>query len=97
MAEALRSAGEVEAAERLDALRRLEIRFSIDLGSLCHRFERRNAADTHPLERTVLDYIATWHRLEDGREEFWVLVDHVRQVRELIEAGELVGKVDPGG
>lgn len=90
MTSALHEAGSAEALERLHALRQLECRFSIDLGSVCHRYERRNDAATHPIERMVLGYVARPWRAADGREELWVLLDRVRQLRELIEQGELV-------
>ena len=50
MSGALKASGATEALERFGALRRLEAKFEIDLGSLCHRFERRNDPATHPLE-----------------------------------------------
>lgn len=94
MAGALEAAGATETLERLRALRRLEAHFSIDLGSLCHRFERRDAASTHPLERMVLSYVATWRQRPEGGEELWVLLDRVRQVRHLVEEGQLTREPD---
>jgi hypothetical protein len=90
MAGALGEAGATAALERIRVLRRLEAHFAIDLGSLCHRFERRDDAATHPLERLVLNYVAAWRRVDDGAEELWVRVDRVRALRELIEAGDTV-------
>lgn len=94
MAGALKEAGELEALERFGALRRMEANFEIDLGSLCHRFARRDHPSTHPLERLVLTYVATWKPRPDGAGELWVHLDRVREVRELIEEGERVG--EPG-
>lgn len=94
MAGALREAGAVELVERLAALRRMEIHFAVDLGSLCHRFERRDAPAIHPLERAVLDYVASWGRRGDRAEELWVRLDRVRQVRDLIDEDELVSEPD---
>lgn len=94
MACALREAGATEALERSAALRRMEARFGIDLGSLCHRFEKRDHPATHPLERLVLAYVARWNARPDGAGELWVRLDRVREVRELIEEGERVG--EPG-
>ncbi|HEX6938743.1 MAG TPA: hypothetical protein VF158_04980 [Longimicrobiales bacterium] len=94
MAGALKATGQIEALERFGALRRLEARFEIDLGSLCHRFELRDHPDTHPLERMVLGYVATWKARPGGTGELWVHLDRVREVRELIEEGERVG--EPG-
>lgn len=97
MVEALREAGAEDVVERLGALRRLEIHFAIDLASLCHRFERREAESTHPLERAVLDYVATRRKGPNGTEELWVLIDRVKEVRDLIDEGELVGDPEAGG
>jgi hypothetical protein len=94
MAGALKEAGETETLERFGELRRLEARFEIDLGSLCHRFERREHPTTHPLERMILTYVATWTASSDGTGKLWVRLDRVREVRELIGEGERVG--EPG-
>ncbi len=94
MAGALKEAGALDTLERAGALRRLEANFEIDLGSLCHRFARRDHPSTHPLERMVLTYVATWRPCTEGGGELWVHVDRVREVRELIEEGERVG--EPG-
>jgi hypothetical protein len=81
------------AVGRLDALRRLERRFSIDLGSLCHRWSRRDHADTHPIERFVVNYVTGTRQHGTGDAELWVLLDRVAEIRELME-GRLVG--EPG-
>jgi hypothetical protein len=88
MTSALAEAGAHAARERLAALRSMEIRFGIDLGSLCYRFSHRSDPGTHPIEQTVLAYVAQWRCSSDGREELWVLLDRVRQVRELMVEGE---------
>ena len=91
MRRALAEAG--VAVGRLDALRRMEHRFQIDLGSLCHRWGRRDLAQTHPLERLVVNYITETRQCGAGEDELWVLLDRVAEVRELME-GRLVG--EPG-
>lgn len=70
---------------RLRALRRRECHFSIDLGTLYHRYQHRDDPGLHPLERSILDSIARWHHDLEGQAELWVLVDYVRLVRELID------------
>lgn len=90
MRSALEEAGSVDEAERLRALRRLEHRFQVDLASLCHRFLRRDDLATHPLERLVLNWVAEWRSAPEGQDALWVLLDRVRQVRELVEQGQLV-------
>lgn len=62
MVAALREAGAPEALARLRALRRMERRFEVDLGSLCWRERHRRDPGTHPIERWVVDYVARWGR-----------------------------------
>jgi hypothetical protein len=87
---ALLEAGATAVVERLDALRKMERAVGIDLGSVCHRFDRRSRPDTHPIERLVIDFV-TETRHGAGGEELWVIIDRVAQVRELME-GRLVGE-----
>lgn len=75
--------GSTDLLERLRVLRTLERRFMIDLGSLCHRFVARD--DAHPLERMVLSYVASQRIDDDGTERLIVMVDRVRQVRNVME------------
>jgi len=90
---ALVEAGIAGNIDRLDALRRLERSFEIDLGSLCHRHGRRNLAETHPVERLVLDFITETRLPAGGAEELWVHLDRVSQVRDLM-GDRLVGEPD---
>jgi hypothetical protein len=69
---------------RLRALRRLERQFAIDLGSLCHRYQRREDPKLHPLERSVLESIALWRLGEEGEDELWIFVDRIRQLRRIM-------------
>jgi hypothetical protein len=93
MADALRDAGAADAAARLDALRRIEHHFDLDLGLICHRFARRHAPDTHPLERAVIEYLAEVRCDEAGRELLWVIPGRARQLDDLMH-GRLVGERD---
>src|SRR5690606_24024788 len=54
MRDALADAGATDAVARLEALRRVEYHFNLDLGLICHRHARRGAPDTHPLERALI-------------------------------------------
>jgi hypothetical protein len=78
-----------ELLARLRALRALEHRFTIDLGSLYHRFQRRDEPTLHPLERSVLESIARWRRLDGGAIELWVFVDRVRDLRQFMDEERL--------
>ena len=86
MALEMQERGNAQALERLKLLRGIERRFMIDLGSLCDRFRRRD--DAHPLERLVLSYVAMRKTDDSGDEQLLVLVDRVRQVRDLMQEGE---------
>lgn len=90
MASALRESGKEEMLRQLRLLRGIERRFAVDLGALCHKFEHRNDAGTHPIERMVLGYVASLRCGGDGQTELLVYVDRVRQVRALIDQGRAV-------
>jgi hypothetical protein len=90
MTVALREAGASAAADRLHGLRSLEHRFDVDLGLLCQWYERRDAAATHPIERTLITYLT---RSQNNSEaEVWILLDRVRELRAFLEEGRLVGE-----
>lgn len=91
MSAALREAGARGPLERLRALRRLERRFDVDLGSICWRFRRRDDPGMHPIERYVVDYVAQESVSDDGSDALLILLDRVRHVRDLME-GRLVGE-----
>ncbi len=97
MTAALKEAKAGETLERLRALRRIERRFAVDLGQLCCRLERRDEPGTHPIERWMLGYVARWegsgHVDSKSREpRLWVLLDRLREVREWITEGPMVGE-----
>ncbi len=75
---------------RLRALREMERAFDIDLGAVCWRWEHRIDEATHPLERSVMEYVAD-ARGTGPAWELWVRLDRVRVLRELME-GRLVGE-----
>jgi hypothetical protein len=92
MRQALAEAGAESSVQRLAALRQMELRAGIDLGEICHRFERRHDADTHDIERLIMDFIAEAREGDDGLAELWIMLDRVDQVRELKD-GRLVGEI----
>jgi hypothetical protein len=83
------SEGAPDPLARLRALRLLERRCSIDLGSLCHRFQRREDPALHPLERSILESIACWRPGAPGapgaEDELWVFLDRVQKLRQFID------------
>jgi hypothetical protein len=88
MAAALEEAGAAEVLRQSKMLRRMEISFGIDLGSLCHRFEHRHDPGIHPIECMVMNFVAEWRGRSEAP-ELWILVDRLHQVRELMEEGQL--------
>ena len=90
MREALRDVCADRALEQLNALRAMERTFDVDLGSVCWRWEHRTDPQTHPLEHSVMTYVA--ERRDTGTDwELWVRLDRVHLLRELM-AGRLVGE-----
>ncbi|HEX9106832.1 MAG TPA: hypothetical protein VF832_06385 [Longimicrobiales bacterium] len=88
LAAALEEAGAGDTLRQAKALRRMEVSFGVDLGSLCHRFEHRHDPRVHPIETMVMNFVAEW-RGTNGKRELWVMLDRVRQVRDLMEEGQL--------
>ena len=91
--DALAEAGAADAVARLEALRRVEHHFDLDLGLICHRHARRNARETHPLERALIGYLSQVQTDEHGLEVLWVLPERARQLDDLMH-GRLVGERD---
>lgn len=92
MLAALEEAAADDAFARLCILREMEKRVHVDLGMLCYHFEHRNDKKTHPFERAVMNYVAHWRSNGKGEEDLWVILDRIRQVREVVEEGKLVGE-----
>ena len=91
MTTALVEAGAADAADRLYTLRQIERQFDVDLGMLCHWYERRDHDETHPVQRAVIQYLTTQRDTQLGH-ELWIRLDRVRELRELLEESRLVGE-----
>ena len=89
---ALEEASANDAFARLCVLREMEKHFQVDLGMLCYHFEHRNDDNTHPIQRTVMNYVASWTVSSTGVEELRVRIDRVREVRGIVEEGWPVGE-----
>ena len=94
MLNALEEAAADDAFARLCTLRQMEKHFQVDLGMLCYHFQHRNDGNTHPVERAVMNYVAAWTPDANGVEELRVRIDRVREVRDIVQEGRLVG--EPG-
>ena len=92
MLSALEEAGANDAFARLCVLRQMEKSVGVDLGMLCYHFDHRNDSKTHPFERAVMNYVAHWRSSGSGAEDLWVILDRIRQVREVVDEGRLVGE-----
>jgi hypothetical protein len=89
---ALDEAGASESFARLVLRRKMEKQLGVDLGMLCHHFDHRNDEGTHPFERAVMNYVAQWRITPAGGDGLWVRLDRVREVRDIVEEGRLVGE-----
>ena len=92
MLAALDEAGANESFARLVLLREMEKQLAVDLGMLCYHFEHRNDSGTHPFERAVMNYVAQWRIMPSGGDGLLVRLDRVREVRDIVEEGRLVGE-----
>ena len=87
---ALEEAGANASYARMVVLRTIEKQTGVDLGMVCHRFERRNDPDIHTLERAVMNYVAEWRLENSGAEDLWIRLDRIREVRDIVEDDRLV-------
>ncbi|HUP01395.1 MAG TPA: hypothetical protein VM737_07750 [Gemmatimonadota bacterium] len=67
------------------AIRRLERRFAINLGTVCYKFLEKETRPTPAVQQRVMDYVAHWRDREDGTRDLAVSVDRVREVDRLAE------------
>lgn len=74
---------------RLRALRRIERRFGIDLGLLCHKIRRCRERRPHPLERMVIGYVTL---PTESKDDVLLDVGRIREVIGLIERGVSHGR-----
>lgn len=87
--QALEEAAADDAFARMCTLRQMEKHFAVDLGMLCYHFAHRNDANTHPIQRAVMNYVAEWSIGRNSVEELHVRIDRVREVRDIVEDGAL--------
>lgn len=92
MLSALDEAGAKESYTRMVVLRQMEKQAGVDLGMLCYHFEHRNDDATHPFERAVMNYVAHWRTNVAGVQDLWVILDRIRQVRDIVQEEKLVGE-----
>lgn len=85
----VREADGAAALGRLRALRRIERRFGLDLGLLCHKIRRCRERRPHPLERMVIGYVTV---PTDKKEDVLLDVGRIREVIGLIEGGVKHGR-----
>ncbi len=67
------------------AIRRLERRFAINLGTVCFKFLEKESRPTSRIQQQVMDYVAAWREGDDGHRDLVVSVDRVREVDRLAE------------
>jgi len=69
------------------ALRRVERRFGINLGTVCFKFLEKETRPTSSFQQQVMDYVAYWREREGGTRDLVISVDHARVIDRLA-AGE---------
>lgn len=67
------------------ALRRVERMYSLNLGTICHKFLEKESGPTSRVQEQVMDYVAEWRELGDSRFGLLVSVDRVREIDRLAE------------
>lgn len=67
------------------AIRRIERRFEINLGTVCHKFLETETGPTPRVQQQVMDYVAEWRELDDGSVGLLVSVDRVREIDRLAQ------------
>ncbi len=70
------------------AIRQVEWRFAINLGTLCFKFLEKEFQPTPEVQRKVMDYVAYWSEGDDGRRHLVVSVDRVREIDRLAEGNQ---------
>lgn len=67
------------------ALRRVEKKYELDLGTICFKWVETETRPTPEVQRRVMDYVAGWHETLDGGQRLLVSVDRVREIDRLAE------------
>jgi hypothetical protein len=70
------------------ALRRVERRFAINLGTLCFKFLEKEHQPKPEVQRKVMDYVAYWNEDGQGERHLVVSVDRVREIDRLAEGNQ---------
>lgn len=70
------------------AIRRVERRFAINLGTLCFKFLEKEFQPTPDVQRKVMDYVAYWSEGSEGGRQLVVSVDRVREIDRLAEGNQ---------
>ncbi|MBW3661162.1 MAG: hypothetical protein KY397_05960 [Gemmatimonadetes bacterium] len=77
------------------ALRRVERKFEINLGTICHKLLETETRPTPEVQRRVMDYVAGWQEMDDGRQRLLVSVDRVREIDRLAEGDVAEWPISP--
>ncbi|MDX1661262.1 MAG: hypothetical protein R3326_05680 [Gemmatimonadota bacterium] len=77
------------------ALRSVERKFEINLGTICHKFLETETRPTPEVQRQVMDYVAGWHETPEGAQQLVVSVDRVREIDRLAEGDAAEWPISP--
>lgn len=78
-----RTIGDTVSLGTCRAIRRMERRFAINLGTVCFKFLENDRASTPPAQRQVMEYVAAWRPLADGDRDLVISVDRVLEIDRL--------------
>lgn len=83
-----RERDERDKLELCRALRRVERRFAINLGTLCFKFLEKELKPTPEVQQKVMDYVAYWNEDGEGGRHLVVSVERVREIDRLAEGNQ---------
>ena len=67
------------------AVRKVEQRFGIDLGTVCFKFVEKETRPTPTVQQSVMNYVAHWWDREDGTRALVISVDRAREIDRLAQ------------
>ena len=67
------------------ALRRIERRFKINLGTVCYKIVETETQTTSAFQRRVMEYVAYWRDASEGSPDLVVSVDRIREIDRLAQ------------
>jgi hypothetical protein len=67
------------------AIRRIERRFEINLGTVCYKLLETESGKTSAIQQQVMEYLAHWRERDDGKSDLVISVDRIREIDRLAQ------------